>query len=88
MQIQAVNRRARENYGAFWGALQLVDEALNHVEVLLKRLPDESPDPSNWRVPEPDEIRGAHVKSDRALEVLAKSAKRWETELVSRAWRH
>ena len=42
---------------------------------------------AHWSTPTPEEMKAAAKKAGRALEVMSKSAKRWEAELISREWR-
>ena len=41
----------------------------------------------HWSTPTPEEMKAAAKKAGRSLEIMSKTAKRWEAELVSREWR-
>jgi hypothetical protein len=92
INVKPVNRRALRKYGEFWRALQMVGNALAEAERTAAKA-----DPgtgkggkgqrAHWSTPTPEEMKIAAKKAGRSLEVMSKSAKRWEAELVSREWR-
>ncbi|MGH3607977.1 MAG: hypothetical protein ACRDRD_07800 [Pseudonocardiaceae bacterium] len=79
------NRRAVARYAAFWEALVLVGYAVEEARVVGARV-DELP-VRNWRIATAEDIARAVKRVDGSLGGLAKSARRWEAELVSREWR-
>ncbi|MTD53879.1 hypothetical protein [Amycolatopsis pithecellobii] len=86
MQINAVNRRARERYSAFVTSMDLVLEALDALNPLIEKV-DDNHDSPGWTVATQDELTGYRMQATDELERLRASAKKWETELVSREWR-
>ena len=90
VNVKPVNRRALRKYGEFWRALQMVAAAIAEAEkVAAKAQPAKSRGGAraHWSAATPEELKAAAKKAGRALEVMSKSAKRWEAELVSREWR-
>jgi len=90
VNVKPVNRRALRRYGEFWRALQMVAAAIAEAEKVAAKA-----DPgkrrgggrAHWSTPTPEEMKASAKKAGRALEVMSKSAKRWEAELISREWR-
>jgi hypothetical protein len=89
VNVKPVNRRALRRYGEFWRALQMVAAAIAEAEKVAAKA-----DPgkrrggrAQWSTPTPEEMKASAKKAGRALEIMAKSAKRWEAELISREWR-
>ena len=89
VNVKPVNRRALRRYGEFWRALQMVAAAVAEAEKVAAKA-----DPgkrrggrAHWSTPTPEELKASAKKAGRALEVMSKSAKRWEAELISREWR-
>ncbi|GAB3565998.1 hypothetical protein GCM10027445_12100 [Amycolatopsis endophytica] len=88
MQIQAINKRARERYGNFVTAMDLVLEALEGLTGLIEKVDDKHQDEgSGWAVATQDELKGFRSQATDELERLRTVAKKYETELVSRDWR-
>jgi hypothetical protein len=86
MQIEAVNRRARERYGVFVTAMDMVLETLEGLDELIGRVDDKHAG-SGWTVATQDELKGYRMQAVDELERLRTAAKKYETELVSRDWR-
>ncbi|SFJ41528.1 hypothetical protein SAMN05421835_105149 [Amycolatopsis sacchari] len=86
MQIQAVNRRAKERYSAFVTSMDLVLEAMDGLTPLIEKVDDRHEGPG-WTVATQDELTGYRQQALDALERLRAAAKKYETELVSRDWR-
>ncbi|MEU0466704.1 hypothetical protein ABZ215_22105 [Amycolatopsis sp. NPDC006131] len=86
MQIDAINRRARERYGSFVVAMDLVLEALEDLTGLIEKVDDKHAG-SGWTVATQDELKGYRTQATDELERLRTAAKKYETELVSRDWR-
>ncbi len=89
VNVKPVNRRALRRYGEFWRALQMVAAAVAEAEKVAAKA-----DPGkrrggrpHWSTPTPEEMKAAAKKAGRSLEIMSKSAKRWEAELISREWR-
>lgn len=83
-----VNRRALRQYGVFWRAVQAVDQAIGDAEKLGSEAEDIAKEQGQPRtVPSAEELRAAAKKAGRAIEIMAKTSKKWEAELVSREWR-
>src|SRR6476620_1794791 len=89
VSVKPVNRRALRRYGEFWRALQMVGAALAEAEkTAAKAEPGgRKGQRVHWSAPTPEEMKAGAKKAGRSLEIMAKSAKRWEAELVSREWR-
>lgn len=86
MQIEAINRRARERYGTFVATMDLVLEALQGLDELIEKVDDKHAG-SGWTVATQDELKGYRMQAIDELERLRVAAKKYETELVSRDWR-
>ncbi|NKQ57582.1 hypothetical protein HFP15_32440 [Amycolatopsis sp. K13G38] len=86
MQIQAVNRRARERYSAFVMSMDLVLESLEGLTGLIEKVDDKHTG-DGWTVATQEELKGYRMQATDALERLRTAAKKYETELVSREWR-
>jgi hypothetical protein len=90
VNVKPVNRRALRRYGEFWRALQMVGTALAEAEKTAAKADSggkRGGGRTHWSTPTPEEMKASAKKAGRALEVMSKSAKRWEAELVSREWR-
>ena len=89
VNVKPVNRRALRKYGEFWRALQLVGNALAEAEKTAAKADTggRKGQRAHWSTPTPEEMKAAAKKAGRALEIMSKSAKRWEAELISREWR-
>jgi hypothetical protein len=89
VNVKPVNRRALRRYGEFWRALQMVAAAIAEAEkVAAKADPGKRRGArAHWSTPTPEEMKAAAKKAGRSLEIMSKSAKRWEAELISREWR-
>lgn len=77
------NRRARERFAQFWFTLQAVDEALIQAARVAETLPER---PGSGFVPAREEVTAAVTKASAAQAVLAKTARRWDAELMSTEW--
>ncbi|MDQ0380287.1 hypothetical protein [Amycolatopsis thermophila] len=86
MQIEAINRRARDRYGNFVTAMDLVLEALEGLTGLIEKV-DDKHEGTGWAVATQDELKGYRSQAVDELERLRAVAKKYETELVSREWR-
>jgi hypothetical protein len=80
-----VNRRAQAKYATFWNSLMQIGGVLDDARKLANRIDDSSPPP--WHVADAATVRKAANRVERALEILSKSGKKWEAELISREWR-
>ena len=91
VNVKPVNRRALRKYGEFWRALQMVGNALAEAEKTAAKADSGSKrrggGRAHWSTPTPEEMKASAKKAGRALEIMSKSAKRWEAELISREWR-
>src|SRR6476620_5598919 len=90
VNVKPVNRRALRRYGEFWRALQMVGAAIAEAEQVAAKADSgkrRGGGRAHWSTPTPDEMKASAKKAGRALEVMSKSAKRWEAELISREWR-
>ncbi|MGH3903183.1 MAG: hypothetical protein ACRDTE_03165 [Pseudonocardiaceae bacterium] len=85
MRIKAVNRRAMAKYASFWQALVFVGQAIEEARTVGKRVADVPV--KSWQIATAEDIARAAKRVDGSLGTLAKSARRWEAELVSRDWR-
>jgi len=90
---KAANRRALRKYAEFWAALQAVGEAVVAAEKVAAKAADARPPKASkggrhWAAPDPDEIKACAKKADRSLRIITKTAKKFESELVSRDWRY
>jgi hypothetical protein len=85
------NRRAVERFAAFWNALQRVGNALGEAERLAKSAEDASwwrqRNARHWSVASADEVRSALRTCRGSLQILSRSAKRFEPELIHREWK-
>jgi hypothetical protein len=90
-----INRRALRKYAEFWLALQAVGTALEQADKLAAKAADARVAKASngtggrrsWSVASPEEMRAAAKKAHASLRVIATSAKRWESDLISRDWR-
>lgn len=86
MQIESVNRRARERYGSFVSAMDMVREALDNLTPVIVKVRERSGG-SGWTVPTREELAGLKRTVTEELERLRAKTKKYEAELVSREWR-
>jgi hypothetical protein len=86
MQIEAMNRRARDRYSTFVSSMDLVLEALAGLDALIGKVDDKHAG-AGWTVATQDELKGYRMQAVDELERLRVAAKKYETELVSREWR-
>jgi hypothetical protein len=86
MQIEALNRRARERYGTFVGAMDMVLHALDETNALINRI-QRKPAGPGWTVATKEELRGMRRAAFEELERLRRKSKKYEAELISREWR-
>jgi hypothetical protein len=90
VNVRPVNRHALRRYGEFWRALTLVGTAVGEAETLAAKAVDVEPalgSGGNWAAPTAEEMRAAAKKAGQALQVISRSARKWEAELISREWR-
>jgi len=90
---KAANRRALRKYAEFWAALHAVGDAVVAAEKVAAKAADAAPVKASkggrhWAAPDPDDMKAAAKKADRSLRVITKTAKKFESELVSREWRY
>lgn len=86
MQIEAINRWARERYSTFVTSMDMVLEALEGLDELIAKVDDKHAG-QGWTVATQDELRGFRTQAVDELERLRLAAKKYEAELVSRDWR-
>ena len=86
MRSDVINHRARSRYGQFVSAMDMVLEALETVDPLIKRVDDKHA-PNGFTLATTDELLGQRRATFDALETLRRRAKKYEAELVSRDWR-
>ena len=86
MQIESVNRKARERYGSFVSAMDMVREALDNLAPVIVKVRKPSGG-SGWTVPTREELQGLKRTATEELERLRAKSKKYEAELVSREWR-
>jgi hypothetical protein len=84
MQIEAVNRRARERYATFVTAMGMVMHALDETNSVINKVGKQ---PGGWRVATKAELRALRRGAHEELERLRAKSKKYEAELVSRNWR-
>lgn len=86
MQIESINRRARERYASFVSAMDMVREALDNLTPLIAKVHARSGG-TGWTVPTREELAGMKRTVGEELERLRSKTKKYEAELVSREWR-
>lgn len=86
MQIESVNRKARERYGSFVNAMDMVREALDNLTPVIAKV-RKPPGGAGWTVPTREELAGLKRTVTEELERLRAKTKKYEAELVSREWR-
>ncbi|MFI7680364.1 hypothetical protein [Actinophytocola sp. NPDC049390] len=86
MQIESVNRRARERYASFVSAMDMVREALDNLTPVIGKVRWVGGS-SGWTVPRREELAGIKRTVVEELERLRAKTKKYEAELVSREWR-
>jgi hypothetical protein len=86
VQIDALNRRARERYGTFIAAMDMVRHALDEANTLINRA-QRKPVGPGWMVATKEELRGMRRGAFEELERLRRKTKKYEAELISRDWR-
>jgi hypothetical protein len=86
MQIETMNRRARERYGTFVAAMDMVLHALDETNVVINKV-RRRPTGPGWTVATKDELRGMRRGAFEELERLRRKTKKYEAELISRDWR-
>ena len=86
MQIDALNRRARERYGMFVAAMDMVRHVLDEANTLINRA-QRKPAGPGWTVATKEELRGMRRGAFEELERLRRKTKKYEAELISRDWR-
>jgi adenylosuccinate synthase len=86
MQIEAVNRRARERYATFVTAMEMVMHALEETNTLIAKV-GKKPGGFGWTVATKAELRGIRRGAFEELERLRTKTKKYEADLKSRDWR-
>jgi hypothetical protein len=86
MQIEPINRRARERYGTFVAAMDMVMHALEETISVINKVANKPAGPG-WRVATKAELRAMRRGAVEELERLRAKSKKYEAELVSRTWR-
>ncbi|WP_324607083.1 hypothetical protein [Saccharomonospora iraqiensis] len=87
VQIEAVNRRARERYGSFVSAMDMVLEALEELDRFIDRVDDDRVGEGTWSMATREELQGLRRRAVDELDRLRAKAKKYEADLVSRDWR-
>lgn len=82
---RVVNRRAQAKYATFWNSLLQIGDVVKDARKLAARMDDSDKPP--WHVADAATIVKAANRVEWALEILSKSGKKWEAELISREWR-
>lgn len=90
---KAANRRALRKYAEFWAALHAVGDAVVAAEKVAAKASDARPVKASkggrhWAAPDPDEMKASAKKADTSLRIITKTAKKFESELISRDWRY
>lgn len=80
------NERARQRYGEFVGAMDVVEEAFDTVKKIIDRV-DDSAAHTGFTLPTQDELRALHAKAFRELDRVRQEGKTHEGDLVSRDWK-
>lgn len=80
-----LNERAIARYGAFIGAMDMVEEAFRSVDEVIDKV-DDSAQHTGWTLPTQDELKALRVKAFDALDRVRQLAKKHEGDLVSRDW--
>jgi hypothetical protein len=85
VNVRPLNRKALASYTEFWLAIQAVGEAVDNAEKFALKADDGKR--VSWSAPSAEELRDSGKKAGRAVAVIARSAKKWKTELVTREWK-
>jgi hypothetical protein len=80
-----LNRRARARYAECWKAIQRVGNAVDAAAKVAATAEDSKR--ISWSSPSAEELLNLAKQADRCVEIITRTAKRWEAELVSRDWR-
>jgi hypothetical protein len=80
-----LNARALRQYGEFWAAIQAVGEAIEAGRKVALKANDKGR--ISWSAPTSDELRLSANRAGRSVEVMSRSAKRWQQELITREWK-
>ena len=86
MQIEKVTKRARERYGSFVTAMDMVMHALEEANKLVGKV-GKPAGRQGWTVATRAELRGMRRAAFEELERLRSKTKKYEAELISRDWR-
>ncbi|MBP2474008.1 hypothetical protein JOF53_002880 [Crossiella equi] len=87
MQIQAINKRARERYGEFVGALDFAFVTLEELKKLIHKMDEREAPAGAWRITPPEELKRQYLRVLEHLSSLRNTGMAYESELVSREWR-
>ncbi|GAB2823607.1 hypothetical protein [Lentzea nigeriaca] len=83
---ELLNERAQERYGAFVGAMDVVEELLVPLEKLINRMSEKPGKAGGWRVSTPDELKGMLSRARNELSGLRDKSKKYEAELKAQEW--
>ena len=86
MQVEALNRRARERYSSFVTAMDAVLHALDETNLVINKVRRKPAGPG-WTVATKEELRGMRRAAFEELERLRRKTKKYEAELISQDWR-
>lgn len=86
MQIDSVNRRARQQYASFVASMNLVLHTLDEANSLIGKV-QKRPVGASWTVATRSELRAMRRRAVEELDRMRAKAKKYEAELLSREWR-
>lgn len=87
MPSQIFTNYMHNRYSVFRNAVNGVLDALEESSKLIGRMSDRRAPAGGWTIPSVDEVKDIHRHAMAALDELNQSAKKWESELLSRGWR-
>ncbi|QGK71202.1 hypothetical protein GIY23_18240 [Allosaccharopolyspora coralli] len=88
VQVQAANRHAIRKYEEFCKALDMVRQALDEAQPLIKTINGKATGRMDgWKIPSRQQVEKTYGKARTELDALNQAAKKYEKELISRGWR-
>lgn len=86
MQLDSVNRRARQRYATFVASMDLVLHTLDEANSLIGKV-RKRPVGVSWTLPTRGELRAMRRRATEELDRMRTKSKKYEAELLSREWR-
>lgn len=83
---EMLNQRAQDNYGAFVGAMDFVEEMFGPLENLINKMREQRNKPGGWRAAKPEDLKVMLKKAREDLTALREQAKKYEAELKAIVW--